>query len=93
MDRTLGLAAGDVRVRVVRSEDAAAIAALKAPWVDETPYNFSFAAPSADEIAVEIERTLERYPFLVAERVCDGEVLGYADRRGRRCGPHSLDSA
>lgn len=63
-------------VRVARTSDAAQLAKIYEPYVTQTAITFDYAAPSAVEFAQKIERTLERYPFLVAER--DGRVVGYA---------------
>ena len=74
-------------IRTARPADAAALAALKRPYVEDTPYNFAYEPPNPAEFSAEIERTLERYPFLVAETVrgpgadglgARGRILGYA---------------
>jgi L-amino acid N-acyltransferase YncA len=65
-----------VAIRPARMEDAAAIAAIYAPFVHETAITFEIDAPDADAIAARIARTTARFPFLVAER--GGEVVGYA---------------
>ena len=56
--------------------DAAAVAAIYAPFVETTGTSFEAAPPGAAEIATRIERTSVRYPYLVAELA--GEVAGYA---------------
>ena len=50
--------------------------AIYAPVVERTAISFEEIAPSVEEIAARIDRTLEGYPYLVAERA--GEVVGYA---------------
>jgi L-amino acid N-acyltransferase YncA len=56
--------------------DAAAIAAIYAPYVRETGITFELEPPGADEIARRIAKAQRRHAFLVAEE--GGEVLGYA---------------
>jgi phosphinothricin acetyltransferase len=65
--------------------DAAACAAIYAPNVAAGVASFEEQAPDAAEMRRRIERTSERYPWLVAER--DGAVAGYAyatEHRARR---------
>ena len=64
------------QVRMAGTADAAAIAAIYAPYVEETIVSFEEQAPSADEIAERIAAAEGLYPWLVAER--DGDILGYA---------------
>lgn len=56
--------------------DAAACAAIYAPYVEASATSFEERAPSAEEIAARIEQSSATHPWLVAER--GGEVLGYA---------------
>jgi L-amino acid N-acyltransferase YncA len=56
--------------------DAAACAAIYAPFVGASAVSFEEEIPDAEEFARRIEATSVRYPWLVAER--DGEVAGYA---------------
>ena len=56
--------------------DAAAVAAIYAPFVDDTVISFEDVAPTAAEIAARIERLTDTHAWLVADD--DGEILGYA---------------
>jgi phosphinothricin acetyltransferase len=56
--------------------DAAACAAIYAPFVRETAVSFEEEAPDADELAARIERTSRTHPWLVAE--IDGATAGFA---------------
>jgi L-amino acid N-acyltransferase YncA len=56
--------------------DAAACAAIYAPYVEASATSFEELAPSAEEVALRIERVTMTHPWLVAER--GGEVLAYA---------------
>ncbi len=63
-------------VRPVTLEDAAAIAAIYAPYVTDTVITFELDPPDAAEFRRRIEHITATHPWLVAER--DGAVVGYA---------------
>ncbi len=63
-------------IRPAREEDAAALAAIYAPYVLETAVTFEYEPPDAGEFRRRMAAIQAKYPYLVAER--DGEVLGYA---------------
>lgn len=67
---------GQVAVRQARPDDAADVAAIYAPWVEETRATLEVEAPSPSAVAERIVSTQPRWPWLVA--VADGRVLGYA---------------
>ncbi len=77
---------GDVTVRVARLDDAPRCHEIYSPYVRDTAITFEYEPPTLPEFAARMERTLERYPYLVAERpgtTGDGsdQVLGAdADR-------------
>ncbi len=56
--------------------DAAACAAIYAPYVNCTPISFEERAPEAAEMATRIECYTATHPWLVAED--GGEVVGYS---------------
>src|SRR4051794_36219485 len=58
------------------ARDAAACAAIYAPYVAGTPVSFEEVAPTEAQFAAHIAATSERYPWLVAEDA--GAVAGYA---------------
>lgn len=64
------------KIRVASPEDAPEILAIYAPYVEKTAITFEYDIPSLPEFRGRIERTLKKYPYLVAEQ--DGEILGYA---------------
>lgn len=64
------------KIRVASPEDAEALLRVYAPYVEKTAVTFEYDVPSVREFAGRIEKTLRRYPYLVAEE--DGAVLGYA---------------
>src|SRR5690242_3018650 len=65
-----------VTLRLARPADAAAIAAIYRPYVEETVVSFELEAPSAAEFSRRISATLDGHPWLVC--VSGAEVLGYA---------------
>ena len=66
-----------ISIRVASSGDAAAIAAIYAPFVLTSTVTFELEPPDAAEIVLRIAAVEERgLPYLVAE--LDGVVVGYA---------------
>lgn len=65
-----------VTVRTAEISDAPALLSIYAPYVEKTAITFEYTVPSEEEFSRRIARTLERYPYLVAER--DGLPIGYA---------------
>lgn len=63
-------------IRVARIEDAAELAAIYAPYVQETTISFEWVAPTEDEFRRRMSGMMEEYPYLVYEE--NGEILGYA---------------
>ncbi len=64
-------------IRLASAADAAAIAAVYAPYVTDSFVSFEVAAPGAAEMAKRIAgEGTGLHPWLVAER--DGRVLGFA---------------
>jgi L-amino acid N-acyltransferase YncA len=65
-----------VSIRPAVVADAAAIAAIYAPYIESTVITFEEAPVSAELMAARITEITARYPWLVA---CSGnEVIGYA---------------
>lgn len=67
-----------MKVRLAGLGDAAAIAAIYAPYVTATVISFETEAPGADEIARRIASGGDLYPWLVACEAESDEVAGYA---------------
>jgi phosphinothricin acetyltransferase len=63
-------------VRLARPGDAAAVAAVYAPYVTDTFVSFEDEAPDAAEMARRMAGGGALYPWLVADE--EGRVLGYA---------------
>jgi L-amino acid N-acyltransferase YncA len=68
---------GAVQIRHADPDrDAAACAAIYAPYVSDSVISLEEVPPTPEEIAGRITRVTERYPWLIAE--ADGDVAGYA---------------
>lgn len=63
-------------IRPANLSDAQAIQTIYAPYVEKTAITFEYEVPSVQEFEKRISKTLEKYPYLVAEE--NGQVLGYA---------------
>lgn len=66
----------EIKIRMAVEEDAEALLAIYTPYVEKTAITFEYNVPSIEEFASRIKRTLEKYPYLVAEK--EGCILGYA---------------
>ena len=62
-------------IRAAEEADAAAIAAIYAPYVQNTAISFEIEPPTTEIMAQRIARTLETHPWLVAD--CNGQILAY----------------
>ncbi|MGF0122649.1 N-acetyltransferase family protein, partial [Streptococcus suis] len=63
-------------IRSARTEDAADLVAIYAPYVEKTAITFETEVPTVEAFASRIEKTLEKFPYLVA--VEEGALVGYA---------------
>lgn len=64
-----------MQIRIAEPDDAAAIAAIYAPYVRETAITFEIAPPSAEDYHRRIEACLRTHPWLVAQK--GGRITGY----------------
>ena len=64
------------RIREARPEDAPRLLEIYGYYIENTAVTYEYTVPSEAEFRARIEKTLTRYPYLVAEE--DGAVLGYA---------------
>lgn len=71
-----GTAGSNPRVRGATADDAAACAAIYAPYVTDTAISFEEHPPAADEMARRISAASERHAWLLFED--DRRVVGYA---------------
>lgn len=65
-----------MKIRLAKVEDATSLVTIYAPYVQKTAITFEYEVPSVAEFQSRIEKTLEKYPYLVAEE--EGQILGYA---------------
>ena len=63
-------------IRLATPEDAAAIVALYAPYVQNTSVTFEYEVPSVAEYRARIEEITRFFPFYILEE--DGVPAGYA---------------
>ncbi len=68
-------ATANARIRIASPDDATAIRAVYEPYVLNTAITFEDEVPTVEEFARRITRTLQSYPYYVAE--LDGEVVAY----------------
>ena len=64
-----------ILLRTARLSDAARLVEIYAPYVTDTAITFEYEVPSVEEFRSRIEKTLEKYPYIVAEQ--NGRILGY----------------
>lgn len=65
-----------IKIRMATLEDAGALLAIYKPYVENTVISFEYEVPSEEEFKSRIAHTLEKFPYLVAEK--EGKILGYA---------------
>lgn len=65
-----------INIRAANLSDAKELLEIYAPYVQKTAITFEYDAPSLAEFTARMEKTLQKYPFLVAEQ--KGEIVGYA---------------
>jgi phosphinothricin acetyltransferase len=66
----------DTHLRFATADDGAAVAAIYAPYVRDTPISFEIEPPTTGEMQTRIEAALQRHAWLLACRGAD--VIGYA---------------
>ena len=75
----------DFHIRVATADDAQAVHDIYGYFVEHTAVTFTEINPDVAAYQEKIRRTLETYPFLIAESA-DGMVLGFA--YGAQIRPH-----
>lgn len=63
----------DICLRPASEEDAEALLAIYAPYVERTAVSFEYEVPSLGEFRERVRRIRKRYPYLLAES--GGEIL------------------
>lgn len=65
-----------VHIRAVTPDDARQLLDIYTPYVEKTAISFEYDVPTLEEFQRRIRKTLQKYPYITAEK--DGELLGYA---------------
>lgn len=65
-----------MKIRNACKEDAKQLIAIYAPYVEKTAITFEYQVPSLEEFEERIEKTKQKFPYLVAEE--EGILQGYA---------------
>lgn len=66
----------DIKIRIASVDDVEKLLEIYAPYVENTAITFEYTVPSQKEFKERIRHTLEKYPYLVAEK--EDEIVGYA---------------
>ena len=66
----------EIMIRNAIPEDATAILNIYSYYIENTAITMEYVVPTVEQFETRIRRTLENYPYLVAEQ--DGEIVGYA---------------
>jgi L-amino acid N-acyltransferase YncA len=64
-------------IRLAQPDDAAGILAIYGPHVINTSASFEYQPPSIAEMQQRISKTLQKYPWLVAQDNTSSQILGY----------------
>ena len=73
----------DITIRLATPEDAGALLGIYSYYVENTPITYELKCPTVEDFRNRIAKTLEHYPYLVAE--VSGTPIGYC--YASRCGP------
>ena len=77
---------GELKFRVARPEDAEALLAIYAPYVEETAITFEYEVPAVEEFRARIAHTLATYPYIVAvEEQSANADTAHADGTSSTC--------
>ena len=63
-------------IRNARLEDAKSLLAIYGEYVKHTAITFEYDVPQEEEFRARMQRFMQKYPYLVAQR--GEEILGYA---------------
>lgn len=66
----------DITIRTASPDDAKELLDIYSYYVTDTAVSFEHEVPSVEDFRARIEKTLEKYPYLVA--LNDGKIVGYA---------------
>ena len=66
----------EVKIRIATPGDAEKLLKIYEPYVRQTAITFEYEVPGIEEFQRRIQNTLQKYPYLVAEK--ENEICGYA---------------
>lgn len=66
----------DIEIRTATPFDAEELLGIYSYYIINTAVTYEIDVPSAEDFRRRIEKTLKKYPYIVAER--DGRIMGYA---------------
>ncbi len=66
----------EIIIRTATPEDAAAILNIYSYYIENTAITMEYEVPTVETFAERIKKTLENYPYLVAQQ--EGKIIGYA---------------
>ena len=66
----------EINIRIARESDAEKLLNIYSPYIEKTAVTFEYVPPREEEFRARIEKTLSRFPYLVAET--GGKPIGYA---------------
>lgn len=66
----------EIVIRSAIPENAAAILNIYSYYIENTAITMEYVVPTVEQLESRIRKTLEKYPYLVAEK--EGKILGYA---------------
>lgn len=66
----------NILTRLAKIEDAKEILRIYEYYILNTAITFEYDVPTVEKFSHRIEQTLEKYPYIVAEK--EGKILGYA---------------
>ncbi len=65
----------NTNIRLAKPEDAEKLLSIYSYYVENTAISYELECPSVEEFSHRIEKTLQHYPYLVAE--IEGKIVGY----------------
>ena len=68
----------DILIREALPSDAEGLLEIYRYYVENTAITFEYEVPSVSEFEGRIARTLEKYPYIVAQDRESGRLLGYS---------------
>ena len=66
----------DIEIRTATPFDAEELLGIYSYYIENTAVTYEIDVPFAEDFRRRIEKTLMKYPYIVAER--DGRIIGYA---------------